>query len=174
MREQIRQYIIFLYQYIPQEIYVGLFSVFCLGTAAFITILGWKRGRRKVAGLALVEYVFLLYCSTVIFRTCSETHAYNLTPFWSYNRSDLLLENIMNVIAFVPVGYLFGSTFRRIKWWLVMLIGLCMSISIEFLQYLLQKGFSELDDVIHNSLGCLIGAFMFYSLSSKFIKNNKI
>ena len=66
MREQFRQYIINLYQDIPQEVYEGLLSVFCLGLVVFIAWKGLKTGLRYSAVLLLVEYIFLLFCSTVI------------------------------------------------------------------------------------------------------------
>ena len=63
----------------------------------------------------------------------------------------------MNVIVFIPIGILLGITFKQMTWWKALLIGCCISISIESLQFWFMKGFSELDDVMHNTMGCLIG-----------------
>ena len=111
MREQFRQYIINLYQDIPQEVYEGLLSVFCLGFVMLLVFCGIKKGLRCSSGLLLVEYVSLLFCSTVIFRIVGEIRQYNFQPFWSYKaiqdgREDLLAENIMNVLVLIPVGLL--------------------------------------------------------------------
>ena len=119
MREQFRTYIVSLYQNIPTEVYEGLLSVFCLGLVIFIAWKGFKTGLRYSAILLLVEYVFLLFCSTVIFRATGEISQYDFHPFWSYKaiqdgREDLLAENIMNVVVFVPVGLMLGS-FLRVK-----------------------------------------------------------
>jgi len=38
-----------------------------------------------------------------------------------------------------------------------LLIGCSISISIEVLQLCFMKGFSELDDVMHNTVGCFVG-----------------
>ena len=161
MREQFRQYIINLYQDIPQEVYEGLLSVFCLGLVVFIAWKGFKTGLRYSVFLLLVEYVFLLFCSTVIFRTPGETRQYDFHPFWSYDRPELLIENIMNVIVFIPVGMILGSLLRVKGSWLVaLLIGCSISVTIEALQFWFMKGFSEFDDVMHNTLGCLIGWLM--------------
>ena len=158
MREQFRQYIINLYQDIPQEVYEGLLSVFCLGVVVFIAWKGFKTGLRYSAILLLVEYIFLLFCSTVIFRTIGETRQNDFHPFWSYDRPELLVENIMNVVVFVPVGMILGSLLRVKGSWLVaLLIGCSISITIEALQFWFMRGFSELDDVMHNTVGCLIG-----------------
>ena len=158
MREQFRQYIINLYQDIPQEVYEGLLSIFCVGTVLLLVWKGFKTGLRYSVFLLLVEYVFLLFCSTVIFRTPGETRHYDFHPFWSYDRPELLIENIMNVIVFIPVGMILGSLLRVKGSWLVaLLIGCSISVTIESLQFFFLRGFSEVDDVIHNMVGCLIG-----------------
>ena len=158
MMEEFKQYIVSLYQDIPQEVYEGLLSVLCVGTTLLIAWKGFKTGLRYSAFLLLVEYVFLLFCSTVIFRTPGETRHYDFHPFWSYDRSDLLIENIMNVIVFIPVGMILGSLLRVKGSWLVaLLIGCSISVTVEALQFFFMRGFSEVDDVMHNTVGCVIG-----------------
>lgn len=156
------RYIINLYQDVPISVYEVLLLVFCLGAVVLITIKGIEKGLKLTAILSAIEYVSLIYCVTVFFRKCSETVVYNFTPFWSYEailkgRNDLILVNIMNVVVFVPVGVLLSCSSRRLKWWMVLLIGFGISLSIESLQFVLKRGLSEVDDVIHNTLGCLIG-----------------
>ena len=173
MREQFRQYIINLYQDIPQEVYEGLLSVFCLGLVVFIAWKGFKTGLQYSVSLLLIEYIFLIFCSTVFFRTTSESRKYDFQPFWSYQaiqdgREDLLAENIMNVVVFVPVGLMLGSLLRvkgsstreatkSMTWLMVAIIGCGISVTIESLQFFLMRGFSEVDDVMHNTLGCILG-----------------
>lgn len=162
MRELLVRYIINRYQDVPASVYEGLLSVFCLGAVVLIAFKGIPKGLKLSAGLLAVEYVILIYCTTVIFRAYSENVGRDFTPFWSYRaiengREDLLAENIMNVVVFVPVGLLLSCVSRRLKWWMVLLIGFSISVSIEALQYYFHKGFSEFDDVFHNTLGCTIG-----------------
>ena len=162
MREQFKQYVISLYQDIPLEVYEGLLSIFCIGLVVFVAWKGFKTGLRYSIALLLIEYIFLIFCSTVFFRTTSELRKYDFQPFWSYKaiqdgREDLLAENIMNVVVFIPVGLLLSIAFKQVTWWKALLIGCCFSVTIEALQFFLMRGFSELDDVMHNTLGCLIG-----------------
>ena len=168
MIEQFKQYVISLNQDIPLEVYEGLLAVFCLGAIVFIAWKGLKTGCRYSVALLLLEYIFVLFCSTVIFRVSGETRHYNFHPFWSYDRPDLLVENIMNVVVFVPVGLMLGS-FLRVKgsltseatksmtWLMVAIIGCGISVTIEALQFLFMRGFSEVDDVMHNTVGCILG-----------------
>ena len=66
-------------------------------------------------------------------------------------------ENIMNIVMFVPIGLLVGVLFSEYNWKRILLIGTCISIGIEILQFIFSKGFSEFDDVMHNALGCMVG-----------------
>ncbi len=162
MRELFVKYIIDLYQDVPTSVYEGLLSVFCLGAVLLIAIKGFPKGLKLFTWLFAVEYVILIYCTTVVFREYSENVGHNFTTFWSYEaigngRNDLLAGNIMNVVAFVPVGVLLSCLSHRLKWWMILLIGFGISVSIETLQYFFHKGFSEFDDVFHNTLGCAIG-----------------
>lgn len=172
MSEEFKHYVISLYQDIPQEVYEGLLSVFCLGLVVFIAWKGLKTGLRYTANLLQVEYVFLIFCSTVIFRSIGAISQYDFHPFWSYKaiqdgREDLLAENIMNVIVFIPVGMILGSLLRvkgswspngswlMVKglWLMVAIIGCGISVTIEALQFFLHRGFSEVDEVMHNTVG---------------------
>ena len=169
MQDEFKQYIISLYKDIPQEFYEGLLSVFCLSVVLFIAFKGIRTGFRWSSALLLIEYIFLLFCSTVIFRPTGETRQYDFHLFWSYNaiqegKVDLLPENIMNVVVFIPVGLLLGCAFRQMTWGKALLIGCSISITIEALQFCFMKGFSEVDDVMHNTVGCLIGYLMTSSI----------
>ena len=161
MRDDFKHYVISLYKDIPQEVYEDLLLVFCLGVVLFVAFKGIRTGLKWSSILLLIEYIFLIFCSTVIFRTTGETRQYDFHPFWSYNRPDLLPENIMNVVVFIPVGVLLGFMFQgsrfKMTWWKALLIGCSISITIEALQFFFMKGFSELDDVMHNTLGCILG-----------------
>ena len=122
MKEQIAEYLISLYKDIPMAVYEGLLSVLCLGTVAIIVCYGLKRSLKWIVGLLLVEYIFLIFCSTVIYRKGYEEAGYELSPFWSYTaiqegRVELLAENIMNVVVFVPVGMLLCMAFKQMTWW---------------------------------------------------------
>lgn len=163
MKETFLEYIIRLYQNVPAIVYVGLAIVFLIGAVLMFVLYGRNQGLRYSCRILCVDYLALLFCSTVFFRKYSDRRGHDFQPFWSYDQNDLLYENIMNVVAFVPVGILFGCTFRSMTWWKVMLIGGGVSVLIETIQFYFKRGFSEVDDVMHNTAGCLIG-YGVYSL----------
>ena len=84
-------------------------------------------------------------------------------------------ENILNVLLCVPIGFLAGCGLRGMAFKKVLLLGGGLSIFIELLQFILKKGFCEVDDIIHNVLGCIIGYYIYrLILWGKCVNVNKI
>ena len=130
---------------VPIEIYWGLLGLFVVGLLILIWWKGLRRGLRYGTG------------------TDAE-RGYNLIPFWSYwdygEQSyfmEMFGENILNVLLFVPIGFLAGCGLERMTFKKVLFFGGGLSVFIELLQFIFKKGFCETDDVIHNVLGCMIG-----------------
>lgn len=159
-----------LWQDIPVFVWETEICALFLGIVVFLLWKGRKKGFRMSLGLFLMVYMIIIYCSTVIFRVTGSENGHDFMPFWSYGayfrgeNPRLLLENIMNMVVFVPVGVLLGLAFDRIKWSQVLIIGCCTSVSIEVLQFMLKRGFAEVDDVIHNTIGCVLGYILVKSL----------
>ena len=161
----LKEYCLKLIDEIPHEVYVIALIIFCVGIILTLFAKGLKKGLRWSVALLLLEYVFLVFGSTVFFRQARTAREFNFSPFWSYDaiysgkEPELFSENIMNVVVFIPVGLLFGSQIKpgRKGWLIAFLLGVGISILIEVSQLVLKRGFSELDDVMHNTLGCMIG-----------------
>lgn len=117
---------------------------------------------KKWTASLLVPYVFLILATTVFVRVSRELPHYELIPFWSYrdyfNGTDktLLQQIIANVILFIPVGMLLWKD-KSSK---AVLIGAGISITVELLQLFSHRGLFEFDDVIHNTLGVVIGCLI--------------
>lgn len=151
-----------LYKDFPIDLYEILLYILCIGTLLFLITKGIRKGWRLVSGLILVEYIVLLFSTTVFSRDYRESPKFNMTPFWSYTeiingKQNLIPEILMNVVVFAPVGLFLGLTFRDLKRKSVLVVAVCISLSIEVLQFILHRGFSELDDVMHNTIGSLLG-----------------
>ena len=148
--------------FIPKNVDIGLVSVFCVGTGLLLAFMGVKRGLRWSAGLALLEYLFLLVLMSILLRKAQEFREYRLIPFASYRpvldgARPVSAQVIANVLAFVPVGLLLGCALGRMKWWKVLLIGGGFSELIEVLQFVFKKGYAEVDDVLNNVVGGVVG-----------------
>jgi len=69
---------------------------------------------------------------------------------------------IGNIIWFVPFGFLLPVIFNnKLNMLKTVLCGFCLSLIIEFLQFMLGTGFSELDDLILNTFGVFIGYIIY-------------
>ncbi len=161
---EIRVYATTVASTIPIAVYWGGLAVFIIGLLVLLAWKGLKTGGRYASVLLLVEWVALMLCATVIFRTASTERGFRLIPFssyWDFGPHGYLLEmvgeNILNMILFIPVGFLLGCGFLGMTWKRALLTGCGLSVAIELLQLLFQKGFCETDDVIHNVAGCLMG-----------------
>ncbi|WP_125917242.1 VanZ family protein [Hymenobacter coccineus] len=72
-----------------------------------------------------------------------------------------------NIALFVPLGPLVAAAtgFRRWRWLLA--IGVGASVLIECAQYVLEIGIPDIDDVILNSTGALVGIILWEVLFRK-------
>lgn len=163
MREGFYVYWRSLFHDIPHELYLAGLMILIVLSVILVGMKGIRSGIRYSLGVLLAEYIALVYSSTVFFRAIRNRSDYDFTPFWSYaaymngKEPNALVENLANVIVFIPVGLLLGVAFRGVSWIKVLGIGCGTSVGIEMLQLIMKRGFCELDDVMHNTLGCLIG-----------------
>lgn len=92
-------------------------------------------------------------------------------PTWK-----IAIRNLLgNIIVLIPFGFLFATLYQKIKWGRVLLIGLFTGIILELLQVIFKSGILDIDDVILNSLGVIIGYLLFifiYGLFKKYHKND--
>ena len=134
--------------------------------------LGEKRVWRRVIALLFLAWLAVIAAATLTDRTPGIIPAGpELIPFHSYRaviageNKEILRSNFMNVILFYPAG-LFACELLPKSWSLakrvilVVVLFALVSAGIEFCQYHFALGQAEVDDVIHNALGALIGALI--------------
>lgn len=64
----------------------------------------------------------------------------------------------LNVLLFVPLGYLVPRvTARMNRWWKVLLLGFGFSLLIETVQLITKLGWFDASDLLHNTMGAMIG-----------------
>ena len=75
-----------------------------------------------------------------------------------------------NLVAFIPMGFFIPLIFKRLKNFFVMLIVFIMaSFFIELLQYVFAVGAADVDDIILNSIGGVLG-YLLYVVINKIFK----
>lgn len=133
-----------------------------IGILVSFWLYGIKKGLQVSALIFFVVFGIFMICVTIIYRRQYHESHINLMPFWSYfaimsGKNELIKQIIMNVLAFMPIGMSLAVCINKTTWWKVVLIGSMISTSVELLQYHYKRGLCEIDDVMHNSIGCLIG-----------------
>lgn len=124
---------------------------------------------RKIAVLLLADWVVLIFCSTVVFRTPREVSSINLLPLWSYfdyaensYLKEMAAVNFLNLVMFIPIGVLVKLGFHDFTWKQILLVGIILSAAIEITQFVFKRGLCELDDIVHNVIGCMLGFWLCY------------
>ena len=170
---ELRSYFHSAVEQVPEVVFWTLLAIFGIGMTALVCSRGLREGLRMSSVLLLLEWIFVVLGITVFFREERLLRAVNLIPlnsYFHYAKNTYLMEvaaiNILNVALFIPIGLLSGYGFRNITWKKVLSIGALLSVFIEILQLILKCGLCEIDDVLHNAAGCMIG-YGVYKLCSK-------
>ncbi len=104
---------------------------------------------KYVKWLLLAIYVYFIILKTIIGRSPHSSYPLFLGLFWEL-RHGFWKDIILNILLFIPFGFLVGS--RK-----GIILGLLLSVSIEVVQYVFLLGYCELDDILHNFIGTLLG-----------------
>lgn len=84
----------------------------------------------------------------------------------SFNLSIILYNTLGNILLFVPLGIFLTFIFSRFRTFpKVMMIGFTVTVSIELLQFFLQLGQFDIDDILLNTIGALLGYFVYMSIN---------
>lgn len=129
--------------------------VIILFTVAIVVLSSFARNILHYVILA-VNVTIIVYL-TLLFREYAG-RGINITPFWSYRQiafdGGIRAEIIKNIWLFIPLGVILYRIKPQMS---ILLIPFAFSLIIELIQYAAGIGFCELDDVISNSLGGVIG-----------------
>lgn len=93
-----------------------------------------------------------------------------ITNFYNINLGLFIINIVGNVAVFIPLGFMLPLLFRRMRKFIGVLAICTLLISIsEILQYIFRIGTLDIDDLILNLIGCILG-FVFYQ---KFYRNKQ-
>ena len=144
-----------------RELLLALFGLYLIGLASQ-TLMGvsWRP-----EGMGLLEYAQSRW---------QQSWGINLEPGFtirsmlekgSYGQKMINLAG--NVLIFAPLGFLAPLLWRKLRhWWAALGLSVILSCLIEFLQLFLGRSV-DVDDVILNALGGLVGYILFCLLPKK-------
>ncbi|MCB8815018.1 VanZ family protein [Desulfosporosinus shakirovi] len=132
------------------------------------------------------QLLFLTYTAVLIwelflgkYRSHGGPRRYNLTPlktiesyienYDSFGVSIVLINLAGNIVAFMPLGFLLPLVFKRMRRLFVITgITLLTSITAEICQYIFNVGGLDIDDVLLNTIGGVLG-YLVYQSSKKML-----
>ena len=132
--------------------------------------------KKKLGLVTLIAYIFFLIILAVLNRDSGTSNTVKSDLFWGYNNPPeyIYKDNILNIALFIPIGVLAGIVFKKHRVLKALLVGLLVSLTIEFSQLTWKRGVFDIDDLFNNSLGAFIGGLLVFAvISIKQIKTKK-
>ena len=169
-----------LFGYDPLILYFAVGILVLLTLAIFVRYLAGNRDTIDRTGLIL----FLLWFGVVLYLTlfsrlgAKPSNQFVITPFQGLSqaveeRSFAPLEHdFLNILLFVPFGYFIPRIDPKhlSRFGFALLGGIVVSTVIEGTQLITHLGFCDIDDIIANSLGAILG-YGVYCLLYRIQKN---
>ena len=168
--------------------YIRVAAIWCIISVLFYIPLFFifkRKGKgvlRQAGYFAFIFSIFIIVFATLIYKVADaapERHVLNLTPFlwWAESlragqMNRLLTEIAPNIMLFIPVGIFMPVVIKRTrKYYIIVTPLLFISLLIEFIQYFTGRS-SDIDDIIMNVIGGIIGYAIFKGLNCLF--KNKV
>lgn len=139
----------------------------------------YKRNKNEKMSKPIRMGAFLLYIYMLLYITIfrgglyqNDYHVINIIPFdelltssyyqlqaWGKQSAFLIFSyNVLgNIVWFIPLGIFLPTIFEKMNIGKVIFISLALSLSIEVCQYIFYTGVSDIDDIIFNVLGGIVG-----------------
>lgn len=144
---------------------------------------------KRAHTLLLISTIVLILFFTFIVRETFEvrhvgSRGVMLIPFrelyslfTAQNHSFYFWQIFLNILLFIPFGFMLSCYLYKYHrsqhlFLSILLSGLFVSVSVELLQYLTSRGFTEIDDVINNTAGAMIG-WLAYDRMLKAVKKRR-
>lgn len=135
-----------------------------------------KQGKLFLKIVLAIAYIVILYYLLFAAESLGRSGSvadYNLIPFHEIKRYINHIGSIGlfavaanlggNVILFLPLGYFLPSFFarERLRPHLTIPICMCISIAVEISQFATHTGSLDVDDVLLNTIGGIIGYLIY-------------
>jgi glycopeptide antibiotics resistance protein len=124
----------------------------------------------KILGILFFIYSWLMIWEVFIgpYRSYSSVRRYNIYPLKTirdylvnsdqYNFSILFINLAANIVTFIPLGFFTCILFKRFNnLTSIAIFSVLITTIIEVMQFTLNVGVCDIDDIILNTLGCIIG-----------------
>lgn len=124
---------------------------------------------REFINLVFVIYILLLY-QLLTSTELNKASGLNIVPFTEIFRyeigSTLFMFNVIgNILIFVPFGYFVSGYVKATRFSHILVISVISSLTVELVQLQIGRSF-DIDDIILNVIGSIIGFLLFIGLTA--------
>lgn len=124
---------------------------------------------KEFVNLLFIIYALLLY-ELLTNTELNTASGMNLVPFTEIMRYPIgsrsfYVNVIGNIIIFIPFGYFVSSYVKANKLSHILFVSVFTSLTVEFVQHYIGRSF-DIDDIILNVLGALIGFLIYIALNA--------
>lgn len=146
------------------NIFVAARIILALALFIFIKFIINKKVNSKYIDLLFCLYFILILMLTLFKNDNGWTGNINLNPLEVFkdikSSSNGLILLVGNICMYIPIGIYIEYRFFNKKNTLKIGLFLIYIFLIELIQHILKKGVFDIDDIILNSIGFLIGVFL--------------
>lgn len=182
MEELTREYVNQVMYYVKEdvlEVVAEVIKYIPYSIILILTVMVILRNKRAVGAFLFMQYIVIVGYITLLSREPGSREGIDFALFSTlgvWGRADAFV--VENVLLFIPIGVLLPMSWKRCQnvWW-SFLAGGVLSAMIEGIQYVTKRGFVQLEDIVTNVMGTLIGFLLFsviklvYILVVRYISN---
>ncbi len=143
-------------------IYLAVYLLYTIGCKVL------KKERKIGTDHAVAMFMFLIYMTSLLYivfmsRETGQYSGVNMVLFSSWGRTVTTKAfYIENILLFIPMGILMPSAYRIFRKPYICIPAIFLfSCFIETVQYIFGLGVAELDDVLTNTAGGIIGLIIY-------------
>ena len=161
--------------YIDNGLYLGiglvllyiLIKLICMKSQKPVKVSGTYVFLKSVIIILTAVYIYVVVGITILSRTRGSTHVLDLQLFTTFSwKLSAMVFIVENIIMFIPLGILLPMLWPPLsRFYFCIPLGFIGSFLIECAQYRLKCGKFQVDDLLTNMCGTLIG-FIIYKIST--------
>ncbi|MBP5654565.1 MAG: VanZ family protein [Clostridiales bacterium] len=163
-----------------RKIRIAVILVFVVYMAGFLYVTLFSREPSTESTIVLTPFEgyrqslqfnpgFIDFLKLVFHKEFSE--ALNTVRVTSVSR---LEENLLNILLFVPFGFLVPTMGKKLrKLLIIVFLGMMSSLAVELVQFFTGLGIFDIDDLLNNTIGAFIGYILFFFCIKFVVRDRK-
>lgn len=164
MIEYIWKDLLSVLKYLPWGLFIGIPAGLLFGRAG-----SGKNGGRENRGVRTGRFLYCVYLAVILMITFWSRESGSRTGMdmelfstWGINKRNNAFV-IENILLFIPYGITCCLAFPGLRRFLrCTAAGAVTSLAIESLQLVTKRGYFQIDDILTNTLGAMLGFVLFW------------